>query len=672
MLTLRTTHATPILSLDVQDEPLEDLLTQEWLLTNTRGGYTSSTLAGCNTRGYHGLLVGSLQPPVCRVMALANGLETITYNGQSYELATFEFNDRFAPDGHGYLKQFRRDLGVHFDYSLGRIHLTKSIYLDRQTDTVALVYTVESFKKPLEFTWRPFVGLRDFHTLQRSHAPLYTRPLDHGILVQHNVPNSCQLLMTCEQAEFQEDPQWWYNFVYRCERERGQNFTEDLWAPGIFKTTLKRPGQIVIWAQLRGHDSPTNTPELDLEQLCGDLLRHQREVITAAGSGRRVTKTLCLAADQFIVQRNTDKGPGTTILAGYPWFSDWGRDAFMALPGLLLETGRIEQAKDVLLTFAATADQGMIPNCFDEHDNTAHYNSVDASLWFIQAAFQYLRTSEDTKTFGRDLLPVICGILDCYQKGTRFNIHADTDGLISAGNAQTQLTWMDAQCGEAVFTPRHGKAVEVNALWYNALCLVSQYYARRDRQASQFYKNLATQVGESFCSLFWSADLGHLHDVVYPDGSVDSSLRPNQVFALSLPFTPPLSQAQQESILDKVQRELLTPYGLRTLAPSHPAYKGVFTGPPYERDRAYHQGTVWPYLIGPFVEAYVKIHGSDRKARLQAAEWIQPLLDHLTQDGCLGSICEVFDGDEPIHPKGCIAQAWSVAELIRAYRIVNG
>jgi len=672
MLTLRKTGITPILSLDVQDEPIEDLLTEEWLLTNTRGGYASSTVVGCNTRGYHGLLVGSLQPPVCRVMALANGLETITYNGQSYELATFEFNDRFAPAGHAYLRQFRRDVGVHFDYALGRLRVTKSVYLDRQTDTVALVYTIESAKKPLEFTLRPLVGLRDFHTLQNSRAPLCSHRLDNGILVRHNVPNSCQLLMTCEQAEFEEYPQWWYNFVYRCERERGQAFTEDLWTPGVFRVTLKRPSQIVFWARLQGHDSPADGRDLDLRELLEDLRRHQRQVVTAAGTGRRVTKALCLAADQFVVHRPTEKGPGTTIMAGYPWFADWGRDALLALPGLLLETGRIEQAKEVLLTFAGAADQGMIPNCFDEHDNTAHYNSVDASLWFIWAAFQYLRASEDSKTFGRDLLPVIRWILDSYQKGTRFDIHADDDGLISAGNARTQLTWMDAQCGETVFTPRHGKAVEVNALWYNALCLVGQYYARRDRQVSQFYKTLAARAGESFCSLFWSWDRGYLNDVIYPDGSVDPSLRPNQLFAISLPCPPPLTPGQQVSILEKVQQELLTPYGLRTLAPGHPAYKGLFTGPRCERDAAYHQGTVWPYLIGPFVEAYVKVHGSDRKARLGAAEFIQPLLEHLTQDGCLGSLCEVFDGDDPLRPKGCIAQAWSVAELIRAYRIVNG
>jgi predicted glycogen debranching enzyme len=672
MLTLRKTRVSPLLSLDVEEEALEDLLTQEWLLTNTRGGYSSSTIAGCNTRAYHGLLVGSLQAPVCRVMALANVLESVTYDGRSYDLATFEFGDRFFPTGHVHLRQWRRDIGVHFEYGLGRARVTRSVYLDRRTDTVALLYSVESIKKPLELVLRPFVGLRDFHTLQNARAPLCSRHVAGGVLVRHNVPDSCQLVMTSEQAEFQDDPQWWHQFVYRCERERGQPSAEDLWTPGVFKISFRKPGRFVVWAQLRDPVGSADSEVPDLNEVREDLASHQRKVLGAAGGGRRVNKALCLAADQFIVHRTTAKGPGLTIMAGYPWFADWGRDTFVALPGLLLDTGRIEQAKQVLLTFADSADQGMIPNCFDEHDNTAHYNSVDASLWFINAAFRYLQVSEDNKTFSRDLLPVIRWILDSYQKGTRFGIHADADGLITTGQQSASLTWMDAQCGDTAFTPRHGKAVEVNALWYNALSLISQYYARRDRQVSQSYKTLVAWAGESFVARFWNEAAGHLNDVIGPDGVADSSLRPNQIFALSLPCVPPLSAAQQASILDKITQQLLTPYGLRTLAPSHPAYRGAYAGARYDRDGAYHQGTVWPYLIGPFVEAYIRVHGQDRKTRLRAGEFIQPLLDHLTAEGCLGSLCEVFDGDNPGQPKGCMAQAWSVGELIRAYRLVNG
>jgi predicted glycogen debranching enzyme len=672
MLTLHKTRVSPIQSLDVHEEAIEDLLPQEWLLTNTRGGYCSSTLAGCNTRSYHGLLVGALQPPICRVMALANVLETVSYDGRSYDLSTFEFSDRFTPAGHATLRQWSRDIGVHFEYGLGRARVTKSVYLARETDLVALLYTVDGIKKPLEITVRPFVGLRDFHTLQNSRAPLASRSIDKGVLVRHNVPDSCQLVMASEQAEYEDSPQWWYQFVYRCERERGQGFAEDLWTPGAFKITLKKAGQFVIWAHLQGHDGSGRAECFDLNGIREELADHQREIVAAGGRGRRVNKALCVAADQFEVHRTTAKGQGSTIMAGYPWFADWGRDTFVALPGLLLDTGRVEQAKQVLLTFAESADQGMIPNCFDEHDNTAHYNSIDASLWFIHAAFRYLQVSEDNRIFSRDLMPVIRWILDSYQNGTRFGIHADTDGLITTGPIQTPLTWMDAQCGDTTFTPRHGKAVEVNALWYNALSLVSQYYVRRDRQSSQSYKALATQVGENFVDRFWNQTTGYLNDVIAPDGTVDSSLRPNQIFALSLPHVPPLSAEQRASILEKITQRLLTPYGLRTLDPGHPSYRGLYAGPRYERDAAYHQGTVWPYLIGPFVEAYIRANGEDRKARVQAAAFIETLLDHLTTDGCLGSLCEVFDGDEAARPKGCIAQAWSVAELIRAYRLING
>lgn len=671
MITLRKSAVSPVAELDVTDQPIDALLTKEWLLTDTRGGYASSTVVGCNTRGYHGLLVGASRPPVGRIMALANCLETITWEGRSYELSTFEFSDRFVPAGHTLLRRFRRDVGVHFDYALGRLQVVRSVYLHPRDNTVALVYTLDPISRPLDLTLRPLVGLRDFHSLQRSYAPLYARPFGDALVVRHSVPQSCQLGMVCPGAVFQDDPQWWHDFVYRRERERGQAFTEDLWAPGVFKVHLDRPGQVVLWARLGGPDGPGDLPNMDLDRLVSDLLDHQREVLAAAGPRRGVAKALVLAADPFVVQRPSDRGPGTTIMAGFPWFADWGRDAFLSLPGLLLETGRTELAKSVLLTFAGAADQGMIPNCFDEHDNTPHYNSVDASLWFIHAAFQVLQAGRDTKTFGRDLLPVIRSILESYQSGTRFGIHADEDGLITGGDPQTQLTWMDGKCGDTAFTPRHGKAVEVNALWYNALCLVAQYCARRDRTLSQSCKAMASRVAEHFVRLFWNESRGYLNDTIRPDGSADPSLRPNQIFALSLPYTPPLSQAQRVSILETIERELLTPYGLRTLDRSNPDYRGVFAGPPYERDRAYHQGTVWPFLMGAFVEAYLKVHGSDRQTKLKAAAFLRPLLEHVPAEGCLGSLCEVFDGDDPIAPKGCFAQAWSVAELIRALRLVS-
>jgi predicted glycogen debranching enzyme len=335
-----------------------------------------------------------------------------------------------------------------------------------------------------------------------------------------------------------------------------------------------------------------------------------------------------------------------------------------------LATGRHEEAGSVLRTFAAALDEGMIPNRFDDRTGEAQYNSVDASLWFIHAAFEYLALTGNAEEFSQQLLPAIRTILDTYQAGTRFGIRADSDGLITAGDACTQLTWMDAQCDGVVFTPRCGKAVEINALWHNALRRMQRFCEQRQLGEAARYASWAQQVGRSFCKLFWNPELGHLNDTIRPDGTVDASLRPNQIFAVSLPFGPPLTRPQQRAIVNAIQQQLLTPYGLRTLSRGSPAYQGRFEGTIRQRDAAYHQGTVWPYLLGPFLEAYLKVHQDSPQSKSEVAELLGPLLDHLTADGCLGSLCEVFDGD-PVHrPGGCLAQAWSVAEILRLHRLV--
>ena len=705
MLTLRKADNAPTVSVSTGNQPIENLLTKEWLLTNERGGYASSTIVGCNTSAYHGLLVGSLTPPVNRVMALANCLEMLIFNGQVFNLSTFEFSDKFAPAGYTLLKQFRRDAGVHFYYELKNLELTKSVYLLRDTDAVALVYDFTGVREPAKFVLRPFIGLRDFHTLQKSYAPLRSSRVGDIVLVRHDTPHSCELFLHCPSTDFEEDRQWWFNFVYRNDRERGQNFAEDLWTPGFFRCWIDSPTEVVLWASLKspraGHNPESaNGGNTDIDAVREDLRRGQENIIRKANSIRRSTRSspqdalrrtrqsrsgngvsrfeiLSLAADQFVVTRATGAETQAaghqrqfTILAGYPWFADWGRDAFVALPGLLLSTGRFEEAKSVLVTFAATADEGMIPNHFDDRSDTTHFNSVDASFWFVNAAFQYLEASGDSKTFMRELMPTIRWIIDSYHKGTRFDIRAEADGLITAGNNETQLTWMDAKYDGIAFTPRCGKAVEVNALWYNCLRLLAQFYAGRDIENAKHYKSMADKAQRSFCELFWNQKRGYLNDCISPDGSVDESLRPNQIFAVSLPFSP-LSPEQQKSVVGAVQKELLTPYGLRTLNTQDTRYKSQYTGPQQQRAEAYHQGTVWPYLIGAFVESFLKVNGFSRKSRQTAAKFIQPLLQHLTEDGCLWSVSEIFDGDAPHKPRGCVAQAWSVAELIRAYQLIN-
>jgi len=700
VLTLQRADGAAAISVSIKDKPIEDLLTSEWLLPNGRGSYASSTIVGCNTRRYHGLLIGSLRPPVNRVMALANCLEMIISKGKVFNLSTFEFDGKFTPEGYGFLKQFRRDIGAHFDYELEKVELTKSVYLHRDVDMVALLYDFTEVQEPIEFVFRPFVGLRDFHSLQKSYAPLYSSQHGDSVLVRHDTPNSCQLLLSCRSATFEKDQQWWFNFVYRIDRERGQDFAEDLWSPGFFKCRIDSPIKIVLWASLRPFTADrkiqfTHSGNTDIDKIREDLYRHHEELRHKAKSVKRdyrlpisrpetgqlkiptlkmengkLFEALCLAADRFITRRQTDENPRTTILAGYPWFADWGRDAFISLPGLLLLTGRFEEARSVLTTFAASVDDGMIPNRFDDNSGTTYFNSVDASLWFINAAFQYFQACGDSKIFMQELMPTIRWIIDSYHKGTRFGIRADDDGLITAGNAQTQLTWMDAKYEGITFTPRYGKAVEVNALWYNCLCLLAHFYAGRDMEIAKGYESMAKKVRASFCELFWNESRGYLNDCILPDGTVDDSLRPNQLFAVSLSFSP-LSFEHQESIVNVVRERLLTPYGLRTLDPSVSSYKGQYLGPQRQRDEAYHQGTVWPFLIGPFIESFLKINEFSRKSKKQAAEFIQPLLQHLNENGCLGSVSEIFDGDAPHKPRGCIAQAWSVAELIRAYQLIN-
>ncbi len=694
MLTLQKDKNLKIASITASDKSIDELLTREWLLTNECGSYASSTVVGCNTSGYHGLLVGSLDPPADRIMALANCLETVICNdpapsagsgqalsgveGKTFNLSTFEFGDKFAPAGFSHIKRFRQDIGVHFDYELAvdlaKIKLIKSVYLLRQTDTVAVVYNFTKIKKPVEFILRPFVGLRDFHTLQKSCAPIRSNWIGEGLRINYDTPGSCELFLYCPSMNFEKDQQWWYNFVYRSSRERGQDFTEDLWTPGFFKCRIESPTELVLWANLSRAAAYNKIEQLDIGDITAvreDLHSHQNEVITVANVDDQNLKLLCLAADQFIVKYRKERNYKTTILAGFPWFLDWGRDAFIALPGLLLLTGRFDEAKSVLTTFAQAADNGMIPNRFDDRSGAAHFNSVDASLWFINAAFQYFQSTGDSKTFTQEFLPVIRWIIDSYQKGTRFDIYADADGLITAGNDNTQLTWMDAKCDGVAMTARFGKAVEINALWYNSLCLLAQFYLRRNSENAKQYRSMTQIVGASFCQLFWNEAVGYLNDCILPGGFADASLRPNQIFAVSLTFSPPLSLQQQKSIVDVVQKELLTPYGLRTLNIQNPNYKGTYTGPQRQRDEAYHQGTVWPYLMGPFVEAYLKVNKFSRKSKKTAADFIKPLMRHLTEDACLGQVSEIFDGDVPHKPKGCFAQAWSVAELLRAYYMIN-
>ncbi len=669
VLTLKEEKTNEIISITTSDKAVDDLMDREWLLTNERGSYSSSTVVGCNTSGYHGLLIGSLNPPANRIMALSNCVEELICGDEVRSLSTFAFPDCLTPSGYTYLEQFRRDMGVHFVFQVEGIRVEKSVYLARQSDTVVIEYSFRGIETPIQFVLRPLVGLRDFHWMQKSTAPLRSRTVEKAVAVSCE-GTACELLMDSPGLSFRAAPQWWYNFAYRVNGHRGQDWMEDLWTPGAFEGDLDQDGTIVFRVSLRPSGGHASLEGVDVGTIKRELAAVQKETIRRAKAESRIEKALALAADQFIVKRSIGGVEGTTIVAGYPWFMDWGRDAFIALPGLLLETGRFEEARSVLSTFAAAASEGMIPNHFDDRADSAHFNSVDASLWFIHAAFQYLAASGDEKGFV-PLLETIRWIIDAYRKGTRFGIHADSDGLITAGDPDTQLTWMDARYEGISFTPRWGKAVEINALWHNALSQVRRFYAERDPRESQRFGTMERQVADSFANVFWNPERSYLNDIVMPDGRLDVSLRPNQILAVSLPFAPPMNRARQRAIVDVVQFNLLTPFGLRTLEPADRSYRGCYEGPQRIRDAAYHQGTVWPWLIGPFVEAYLRVHDFNPTAKAEASKFIEPLLQHLVCSGCLGSVSEIFDGSDPQQPHGCHAQAWSVGELFRIHRLIS-
>jgi predicted glycogen debranching enzyme len=456
-------------------------------------------------------------------------------------------------------------------------------------------------------------------------------------------------------VELQKTGDWYRNFEYDVERERGLDFTEDLFNHFILRFDLLSNPQASIIASIEHRDVARASRYRQAE------IKRREIAALASPLKDEFAQALTAASDQYIVARGNQK----TIIAGYHWFSDWGRDTMISLPGLTLPTGKHDVARSILSTFARHVDQGMLPNRFPDAGETPEYNTVDATLWFFEAARAYFVYTGDKAFVRNELYPVFTDIISWHARGTRYGIKVDPSGLLTSGEPGVQLTWMDAKVGDWVVTPRRGKPVEIQALWYNALCIMEEL-ARRfgDDAAQERYRNMAAMANWAFNRLFWNEKGSCLYDVVN-DGSSDASIRPNQIFAVSLPYTM-LSPDRSRCVVEKVREHLLTPYGLRTLAPSDPQYRGRYQGGPVERDGAYHQGTVWPWLIGPFITAYVKVNGSSDAARNQASEWLRPLQEHLC-DAALGHISEIFDGDAPQRPVGCAAQAWSAGEVLRAY-----
>jgi predicted glycogen debranching enzyme len=662
--------------------PTEVLLNKEWLVTNGLGGYASGTLAGVITRGFHGYLVAALPTPLGRVMMLNDLLEKVELpDGASMQLSGEErMNAPLRAHGSDYLQEFRLDDGNPvWTFQFGELFLEKRVLMVHRQNTVHVTYQLKG-PGSLKLSLRPSVNFRP------HEAPVST-PLagNYAFTViedtfevssQTNIP-PLRLMLYGQQKSLTMDRTRIQEVVYRIEESRGYAAHGDLWSPGYFSVLLTASDPVTLVASAESWDTiRAVTPQyaIDAEKIRRKRLLSRATEVPDAGPAAE----LVLAADQFIIvpegrvddtMRARAAGDDVrTVIAGYPWFTDWGRDTMITLEGLTLVTGRHIEGGYILRTFAHYIRNGLIPNMFPEGHDEGLYHTADATLWFFHAIARYVAVSGDQVLLPQ-ILPALEQIVDHHLRGTSFGIGVDPDdGLLRQGAPGYQLTWMDAKVDDWVVTPRRGKAVEINALWYNALCYLRDWLRDDGRQqAAEAIADHARRACESFQKRFWFEKGGYLYDVVDGENGDDSSLRPNQVFAISLD-NPILAPDKWPSVMKQVEQELLTPLGLRTLAPSDKNYKAKYYGSLRDRDAAYHQGTVWPWLIGPYVDAYLKIHPDDPSG---ARNLLRAFDDHLGEDA-VGSISEIFDAEVPYAPRGCVAQAWSVSEVLRSYvRIAN-
>jgi predicted glycogen debranching enzyme len=630
---------------------------REWLETNGLGGFASSTISGINTRRYHGLLVAATKPPVGRMVLLSKVEETLIINGRRHELSANRYPGVVHPQGYQYLKEFRQDPFPVFVYQVEDVELEKSVFLVHGENTTVVQYAVRGTgDAPCTLELRPLIAFRDYHNTTHANEALNpaceTGPGSLKFTPYAGLP---PLFLAHDDAAIRPTGDWYRSFEYDVERDRGLDFQEDLFNPCALVLDLNRNARPAWIASTEAHSSSTADSLRDRE------IKRRQALFESAPMDDPFVRSLVLAADQFIVQR----GQESTVIAGYHWFSDWGRDTMIALPGLALATNRPDVARSILLSFALHVDRGMLPNRFPDAGEAPEYNTVDATLWFFEAVRAFVEKTGDYEFIRKSLYPVLADIVSWHERGTRYGIRVDADGLLCAGEPGVQLTWMDAKIGDWVVTPRQGKPVEIQALWYNALRIMEDlaeaygYDSDRGR-----YADMAERTRTAFASLFWNESQGCLFDVV--DGEYrDGAIRPNQIFAVSL-IHQMLSPEQARSVVSVVQRELRTPYGLRSLAPSDPAYRGRYDGDPHSRDSAYHQGTVWPWLLGPFLRAYVQANNHSQTARIQAEQWLAALKAYVESSG-VGQVPEVFDGDAPHRAGGCMAQAWSIAELLHTH-----
>lgn len=651
-------------------------LRREWLVTNGLGGYASGTLAGVNTRSYHGLLVAALNPPVDRTVLVGGMVEWAIYDGHHYPLSTNEYIDgTIDPHGYRHLQSFALEGMIPvWTFALADALLERRIWMEYGANTTYVLYRLLRGSQEVRLEITPLVTYRGFHGLSSGQGWQLGVEASPQAATIRAFDGAIPYSLIASDGQFVPSGAWWWNLKYRGESERGLNDRGDLSAPGTFSTTFRSGSRFAL--------TMTTVPgEHRFEDTLYEAAsERQKRLLRTAGveNAHPVVQQLTLAADQFIVERQPtptapgaqgnghiviDKRQNKTIIAGYHWFNDWGRDTMIALRGLTLATGRPEDAATILRSFAQYVQDGLLPNNFpDQSGVIPGYNTADATLWYVVSVYAYAQATGD-EALVDELLPVLRDIVDWHIRGTRYHIGVDpNDGLLHAGEPGVQLTWMDAKVGDYVVTPRIGKPVEINALWYNALRMLATFLEARGDSAAAQYAAQADRVQTSFIVRFKRPDQPALADVVDGPHGDDFTLRPSQIFAVALPF-PLLEGTDAAAVVDVVGRSLFTSYGLRSLSPDDPAYCGYYTGNQYERDSSYHQGPVWTWLQGTYAEAHYRVYHDPHAA----LELLKPFEDHL-RDAGLGSISEILEGDPPHLPRGCIAQAWSVAEVLRLWR----
>lgn len=642
-----------------------DATQHEWLETNGLGGWSSSSIIGAHTRRYHGLLTAAIVPPAERMVLLSKLDETIVTGDKRIELGVNLYpGNTIHPNGHHYLNSFTKDLFPEWIYEAEGIQLKKTNAMIHGENTVLVLYDVIKATKSFTLELLPLMAARGYHSLQHQGPQMHwDADFNNGIF--HNQPDGINnVYINIPGSSYQHTPRWFTNFQYGIEQYRGLDYTEDLFNHGVFSIELKEGDSLGI---IISTENPAGRNAHDLFQ----KEKERRQQLLIGQPEDETLQQLILAADQFIVKRNESL---KTVIAGYHWFTDWGRDTMISLPGLTLSTGRYEDAKKILAAFAKSVSMGMLPNRFQDNGEAPEYNNVDGTLWYFIAVYKYLQASGDKEFVLNEILPVLKEIIDWHFKGTRYNIHVDEDGLLYAGEVGQQLTWMDARIGTWVVTPRMGKPVEIQALWYNVLKIFAELLRLNDQKVdAEAIETSAEKAKESFDNLFWNEDLKCLFDVIdenaCPNGEAgqgkpNPELRPNQLFAISLPFAL-VEGEKAKSILEIVTEKLYTPVGLRSLPADDVHYVHQYGGDQWHRDSSYHEGTVWSWLLGPYVDAIVKVQGTRGKA--QAMKVIENFRYHLNE-GCIGSVSEIFDADAPHHPRGCIAQAWGVAEVLRVMK----